>query len=106
VNVRDIDDNPPTFPEPPHYIISEAQPILTPFAILRATDLDTEDINRNAFYYITGGATVENFDVISQTGQLFLNQLLDRESVAVHVLEITVQSFLGDTVVSLSCEIM
>jgi hypothetical protein len=107
VNVRDIDDNPPTFPEPPHYIISEAQPILTPFAILRATDLDTEDINRNAFYYITGGATVENFDVISQTGQLFLNQLLDRESVAVHVLEITVQSFLGDTVActELSCSV-
>lgn len=72
VTLRDMDDNPPIFSvrthqpmsslhvnylpnyqEPPHYIISEAQPILTPFAILQTEDLDTEQ-NSDAFYYITG----------------------------------------------------
>lgn len=71
VYIEDVDDNPPTFPvclqkgfnfifisviwqEPPHYTISEAQPILTPFAILQTEDVDTAPENKEAHYYITG----------------------------------------------------
>lgn len=67
---------------------------------------------------VVGGATAEYFDVFSQTGQLFLAQLVvcpqvkmmpsfqysfcpqDRETVAVHVVEVTAQSFQGDSEVS------
>ena len=81
VTIQDADDNPPTFPvcylpititipftfiancqEPPHYIISEGQPILTPFAILQTEDLDTPE-NSNAFFYITG-SHIDIHDII------------------------------------------
>ena len=80
--------------ESPHYTISEAQPILTPFAILQTEDRDTAQENREAHYYITGesqkilylivrpldgvvgGATMEYFAIFSQTGQLYLNQMV------------------------------
>ncbi|CAI8014772.1 Cadherin-24, partial [Geodia barretti] len=104
--IEDVDDNPPTFPEPPHYTIREDQSILTPFAVLQTEDRDTPE-NSDVFYSITGGETTEYFDVFSQTGQLYLNQLVDRETEVVHLLEITAQSFLGDAsdCTELSCSV-
>jgi len=86
--IDDVNDNPPIFsagPSETHHLLENSLPVPRPFHKLRYTDADDERNSRVTF-------SIAHFDNVStairldkKTGQLWLDEVLDREKRSVYV---------------------
>ncbi|XP_041081573.1 protocadherin Fat 1-like isoform X3 [Polyodon spathula] len=92
VSVADVNDNPPHFTAKIYKgTVSEDDPPGGVIAILSTTDADTEQINKQVNYYITGGDPLGQF-AIEQFGiewKVYVRKPLDREEKDNYLLNIT-----------------
>uniref|UniRef100_A0A8C3V4R9 FAT atypical cadherin 1 n=1 Tax=Catharus ustulatus TaxID=91951 RepID=A0A8C3V4R9_CATUS len=92
VTVTDVNDNPPRFTAEIYKgTVSEDDPPGGVIAILSTTDADTEETNRQVFYYITGGDPLEQFAIenIQNEWKVYVKKPLDREEKDNYLLNIT-----------------
>uniref|UniRef100_A0A8C3XED6 FAT atypical cadherin 1 n=1 Tax=Cyanoderma ruficeps TaxID=181631 RepID=A0A8C3XED6_9PASS len=92
VTVTDVNDNPPRFTAEIYKgTVSEDDPPGGVIAILSTTDADTEETNRQVFYYITGGDPLGQFAIenIQNEWKVYVKKPLDREEKDNYLLNIT-----------------
>ncbi|XP_066515899.1 protocadherin Fat 1a isoform X2 [Hoplias malabaricus] len=92
VMVADVNDNPPRFTAEIYKgTVSEDDPPGGVIAILSTTDADSEDINKQVEYFITGGDPLGQFGVELAQGEwkVFVRKPLDREEMDNYLLNIT-----------------
>ncbi|XP_062865096.1 protocadherin Fat 1a [Trichomycterus rosablanca] len=92
VTVADTNDNPPRFTAEIYKgTVSEDDPPGGVIAILSTTDADSEDINKQVEYFITGGDPLGQFGVEHTQGEwkVFVRKPLDREETDNYQLNIT-----------------
>ncbi|XP_043826311.1 protocadherin Fat 1 isoform X3 [Dromiciops gliroides] len=92
ISVTDVNDNPPRFTAEIYKgTVSEDDPPGGVIAILSTTDADTEEINRQVTYYITGGDPLGQFAVenIQNEWKVYVKKPLDREKKDSYLLTIT-----------------
>ncbi|XP_045444888.1 protocadherin Fat 1 isoform X1 [Pipistrellus kuhlii] len=92
VTVTDVNDSPPRFTAEIYKgTVSEDDPPGGVIAILSSTDADSEDINRQVAYYITGGDPLGQFAVenIQNEWKVYVKKPLDREKRDNYLLTIT-----------------
>uniref|UniRef100_A0A8C6IZL5 Uncharacterized protein n=1 Tax=Melopsittacus undulatus TaxID=13146 RepID=A0A8C6IZL5_MELUD len=92
VTVTDVNDNPPRFTAEIYKgTVSEDDPPDGVIAILSTTDADTEEANRQVFYYITGGDPLGQFAIenIQNEWKVYVKNPLDREEKDNYLLNIT-----------------
>uniref|UniRef100_A0A8D1JYI0 FAT atypical cadherin 1 n=1 Tax=Sus scrofa TaxID=9823 RepID=A0A8D1JYI0_PIG len=92
VTVTDVNDSPPRFTAEIYKgTVSEDDPPGGVIAILSTTDADSEEINRQVTYYITGGDPLGQFAVenIQNEWKVYVKKPLDREKRDNYLLTIT-----------------
>nr|XP_006001093.1 PREDICTED: protocadherin Fat 1 isoform X1 [Latimeria chalumnae]XP_014346958.1 PREDICTED: protocadherin Fat 1 isoform X1 [Latimeria chalumnae] len=92
VLVTDINDNPPRFTAEIYKgTVSEDDPPGGVIAILSTTDADTDEINKQVAYYITGGDPQGQFAIehIQNEWKVYVRKPLDREEKDNYLLSIT-----------------
>nr|KAF6460308.1 FAT atypical cadherin 1 [Molossus molossus] len=92
VTVTDVNDSPPRFTAEIYKgTVSEDDPPGGVIAILSTTDADSEEINRQVTYYITGGDPLGQFAVenIQSEWKVYVKKPLDREQRDSYLLTIT-----------------
>ncbi|XP_040587830.1 protocadherin Fat 1 isoform X7 [Mesocricetus auratus] len=92
VTVTDVNDSPPRFTAEIYKgTVSEDDPPGGVIAILSTTDADSEEINRQVTYYITGGDALGQFAVenIQNEWKVYVKKPLDREQKDSYLLTIT-----------------
>ncbi|XP_046699501.1 protocadherin Fat 1a isoform X1 [Silurus meridionalis] len=92
VTVADVNDNPPRFTAEIYKgTVSEDDPPGGVIAILSTTDADSEDINKQVEYFITGGDPLGQFGVEHTQGEwkVLVRKPLDREQTDNYQLNIT-----------------
>ncbi|TWW58827.1 protocadherin Fat 1a isoform X4 [Takifugu flavidus] len=93
VTVADVNDNPPRFTAEVYKgTVSEDDPAPSGvIAILSTTDDDSEDINKQVNYFITGGDPLGQFAIehIQNEWKVFVRKPLDREEKDNYLLNIT-----------------
>uniref|UniRef100_A0A3B1ITV3 FAT atypical cadherin 1a n=1 Tax=Astyanax mexicanus TaxID=7994 RepID=A0A3B1ITV3_ASTMX len=92
VTVADVNDNPPRFTAEIYKgTVSEDDPPGGVIAILSTTDADSEDINKQVEYFITGGDPLGQFGVEHTQGEwkVYVRKPLDRETRDNYLLNIT-----------------
>ncbi|XP_075466227.1 protocadherin Fat 1 isoform X4 [Ascaphus truei] len=92
VTVTDVNDNPPRFTAEIYKgTVSEDDPPGGVIAILSTTDDDTEEIHKEATYYITGGDSEGQFAIenIQHEWKVYVKKNLDREVKDNYLLNIT-----------------
>ncbi|XP_076869832.1 protocadherin Fat 1a isoform X3 [Brachyhypopomus gauderio] len=92
VTVADVNDNPPRFTAEIYKgTVSEDDPPGGVIAILSTTDADSEDINKQVEYFITGGDPLGQFGVEYVQGEWKVSVLkpLDREETDNYLLNLT-----------------
>uniref|UniRef100_A0ABI7X6D8 FAT atypical cadherin 1 n=1 Tax=Felis catus TaxID=9685 RepID=A0ABI7X6D8_FELCA len=92
VTVTDVNDSPPRFTAEIYKgTVSEDDPPGGVIAILSTTDADSEEINRQVTYYITGGDPLGQFAIenIQNEWKVFVKKPLDREKRDNYLLTIT-----------------
>ncbi|XP_062837544.1 protocadherin Fat 1 isoform X2 [Anolis carolinensis] len=92
VSVTDVNDNPPRFTAEIYKgTVSEDDPTGGVVAILSTTDADSEDVNRQVSYFITGGDPLGQFAVenIQNEWKVYVRKPLDREVKDNYLLNIT-----------------
>ncbi|XP_037388733.1 protocadherin Fat 1a isoform X4 [Pygocentrus nattereri] len=92
VTVADVNDNPPRFTAEIYKgTVSEDDPPGGVIAILSTTDADSEDINKQVEYFITGGDPLGQFNVEYAQGEwkVYVRKPLDREETDNYLLNIT-----------------
>uniref|UniRef100_A0A8C5K818 FAT atypical cadherin 1 n=1 Tax=Jaculus jaculus TaxID=51337 RepID=A0A8C5K818_JACJA len=92
VTVTDVNDSPPRFTAEIYKgTVSEDDPPGGVIAILSTTDADSEEINRQVSYFITGGDALGQFAVenIQSEWKVFVKKPLDREKRDSYLLTIT-----------------
>uniref|UniRef100_A0A8C0XD75 Protocadherin Fat 1 n=1 Tax=Castor canadensis TaxID=51338 RepID=A0A8C0XD75_CASCN len=92
VTVTDVNDNPPRFTAEIYKgTVSEDDPPGGVIAILSTTDADSEEINRQVTYFITGGDSLGQFAVenIQNEWKVYVKKPLDREKRDNYLLTIT-----------------
>ncbi|MGH0159301.1 UNVERIFIED_CONTAM: hypothetical protein FKN15_036964 [Acipenser sinensis] len=92
VTVADVNDNPPRFTaEIFKGTVSEDDPPGGVIAILSTTDADTEQINKQVNYYITGGDPLGQFAIeqFAIEWKVYVRKPLDREEKDNYLLNIT-----------------
>ncbi|KAM4836847.1 protocadherin Fat 1 isoform 5-T5 [Thomomys bottae] len=92
VTVTDVNDSPPRFTAEIYKgTVSEDDPPGGVIAILSTTDADSEEINRQVTYFITGGDTLGQFAVenIQNEWKVYVKKPLDREQRDNYILTIT-----------------
>ncbi|XP_057698824.1 protocadherin Fat 1a isoform X1 [Corythoichthys intestinalis] len=93
VTVADVNDNPPRFTAEVYKgTVSEDDPPPSGvIAILSTTDQDSEDINRQVSYFITGGDPLGQFAIehVQNEWKVLVRKPLDRESADYYLLNIT-----------------
>ncbi|XP_029442811.1 protocadherin Fat 1 isoform X2 [Rhinatrema bivittatum] len=92
VTVTDVNDNPPRFTAEIYKgTVREDDPPGDVIAILSTTDADTDEINRQVAYYITGGDPMGQFDIenIDNEWKVYVKKPLDREEKDNYLLNIT-----------------
>ncbi|KAJ7405115.1 Protocadherin Fat 3 [Willisornis vidua] len=92
VTVTDVNDNPPRFTAEIYKgTVSEDDAPGGVIAILSTTDADTEESNRQVFYYITGGDPLGQFAIenIQNEWKVYVKKPLDREEKDNYLLNIT-----------------
>ncbi|MGH0176874.1 UNVERIFIED_CONTAM: hypothetical protein FKN15_016909 [Acipenser sinensis] len=92
VTVADVNDNPPRFTAEIYKgTVSEDDPPGGVIAILSTTDADTEQINKQVNYYITGGDPLGQFAIehIQNEWKVYVRKPLDREEKDNYLLNIT-----------------
>ncbi|XP_058145854.1 LOW QUALITY PROTEIN: protocadherin Fat 1 [Dasypus novemcinctus] len=92
VTVTDVNDSPPRFTAEVYKgTVSEADPPGGVVAIVGTTDADTEEMNRQVTYYITGGDPLGQFAIenIQNEWKVYVKKPLDREKRDNYLLTIT-----------------
>nr|XP_033799788.1 protocadherin Fat 1 isoform X2 [Geotrypetes seraphini] len=92
VTVTDVNDNPPRFTAEIYKgTVSEDDPFGGVVAILSTTDADTDEINRQVAYYVTGGDPMGQFGIenIDNEWKVCVRKPLDREERDNYILNIT-----------------
>uniref|UniRef100_A0A452U7C1 FAT atypical cadherin 1 n=1 Tax=Ursus maritimus TaxID=29073 RepID=A0A452U7C1_URSMA len=92
VTVTDVNDSPPRFTAEIYKgTVSEDDPPGGVIAILSTTDADSEEINRQVTYYITGGDPLGQFAIenIQNEWKVYVKKPLDREKRDNYLLTIT-----------------
>ncbi|XP_050003178.1 protocadherin Fat 1 isoform X3 [Alexandromys fortis] len=92
VTVTDVNDSPPRFTAEIYKgTVSEDDPPGGVIAILSTTDADSEEINRQVTYFITGGDALGQFAVenIQNEWKVYVKKPLDREQKDSYLLTIT-----------------
>ncbi|XP_019958668.2 protocadherin Fat 1a isoform X1 [Paralichthys olivaceus] len=92
VTVADVNDNPPRFTAEIYKgTVSEDDPPSGVIAILSTTDDDSEDINKQVTYFITGGDPLGQFAIehIQNEWKVSVRKPLDREEKDNYLLNIT-----------------
>uniref|UniRef100_A0A8C5XYH6 FAT atypical cadherin 1 n=1 Tax=Microcebus murinus TaxID=30608 RepID=A0A8C5XYH6_MICMU len=92
VTVTDVNDSPPRFTAEIYKgTVSEDDPPGGVIAILSTTDADSEEINRQVTYFITGGDALGQFAVenIQNEWKVYVKKPLDREKKDSYLLTIT-----------------
>ncbi|CAH6787249.1 Fat1 [Phodopus roborovskii] len=92
VTVTDVNDSPPRFTAEIYKgTVSEDDPPGGVIAILSTTDADSEEINRQVTYFITGGDALGQFAVenIQNEWKVYVKKPLDREQKDNYLLTIT-----------------
>lgn len=92
VIITDVNDNPPRFTAEIYKgTVSEDDPPGGVVAILSTTDADTEEINRQVTYYITGGDPQDQFGIENMQNEwkVYVRKPLDREEKDHYLLNIT-----------------
>uniref|UniRef100_A0A8C9QC51 FAT atypical cadherin 1 n=1 Tax=Spermophilus dauricus TaxID=99837 RepID=A0A8C9QC51_SPEDA len=92
VTVTDVNDSPPRFTAEIYKgTVSEDDPPGGVIAILSTTDADSEEINRQVTYFITGGDALGQFAVenIQNEWKVYVKKPLDREKKDNYLLTIT-----------------
>ncbi|XP_058883158.1 protocadherin Fat 1-like isoform X5 [Acipenser ruthenus] len=92
VTVADVNDNPPRFTAEIYKgTVSEDDPPGGVIAILSTTDADTEQINKQVNYYVTGGDPLGQFAIehIQNEWKVYVRKPLDREEKDNYLLNIT-----------------
>uniref|UniRef100_A0A672IDN9 FAT atypical cadherin 1a n=1 Tax=Salarias fasciatus TaxID=181472 RepID=A0A672IDN9_SALFA len=92
VTVADVNDNPPRFTAEIYKgTVSEDDPPSGVIAILSTTDEDSEDINKQVNYFITGGDPLGQFAIehIQNEWKVSVRKSLDREEKDNYLLNIT-----------------
>lgn len=82
VTVTDVNDSPPRFTAEIYKgTVSEDDPPGGVIAILSTTDADSEEINRQVTYYITGGDPLGQFAIenVQNEWKVYVKKPLDRE---------------------------
>ncbi|XP_041488205.1 protocadherin Fat 1 isoform X1 [Microtus oregoni] len=92
VTVTDVNDSPPRFTAEIYKgTVSEDDPPGGVIAILSTTDADSEEINRQVTYFLTGGDALGQFAVenIQNEWKVYVKKPLDREQKDSYLLTIT-----------------
>ncbi|KAM9622277.1 protocadherin Fat 1 [Trichechus inunguis] len=92
VTVTDVNDNPPRFTAEIYKgTVSEDDPPGGVIAILSTTDADSEEMNRQVTYYITGGDPLGQFatENIQNEWKVYVKKPLDREKKDNYLLTVT-----------------
>ncbi|XP_049721123.1 protocadherin Fat 1 isoform X2 [Elephas maximus indicus] len=92
VTVTDVNDSPPRFTAEIYKgTVSEDDPPGGIIAILSTTDADSEEINRQVTYYITGGDPLGQFAIenIQNEWKVYVKKPLDRETKDNYLLTVT-----------------
>ncbi|XP_069056290.1 protocadherin Fat 1 isoform X2 [Pleurodeles waltl] len=92
VIITDVNDNPPRFTAEIYKgTVSEDDPPGGVVAILSTTDADSEEINRQVTYYLTGGDSQDQFGIENMQNEwkVYVRKPLDREEKDHYLLNIT-----------------
>ncbi|XP_033742322.1 LOW QUALITY PROTEIN: protocadherin Fat 4-like [Pecten maximus] len=89
MNVKDINDNSPTF-DPASFSTKILENVTVDSSIITVSASDSDsDVNGEVRYHIVGGDPYDQFSINVVTGEVRTVRFLDREQVALYSLEVT-----------------
>lgn len=104
INILDVNDSPPQFPKVEFDAsVKEDALIGQEVTLVTATDAD---LNADLYYYIMSGDPLGKFGIERKTGRLFVNGVLDRETVASYTLNVSASDGLFTSFVTLKVKVL